>query len=290
MDERLLTEAQEIAYGGERVTHLYPNDCYFAHLSIYYYALQYALEKKVLDAGCGSGYGSYYLRKNGARQVEALDISRVAIGFCKKYFSYPKLRFRISSLVKINGYKKRTFDLIFTSNVLEHVPDVTKFLDKAHMLLKPDGVLLIAVPPVVDETSRKNNIDNKYHLNIWTPRQWYMAISTYFDQVQCVFHSFKNQNVVLDFGNTPENTRVNEKDFTFEPVMIDEFYKEAPLTVMFEARSPVKSNPKNPSFTFIEESLTRALVVDDPPMEPRRKSNIGILTRLSQFFRKFVGR
>lgn len=29
-----LTEAQEIAYGGERVTHLYPNDCYYAHLSI----------------------------------------------------------------------------------------------------------------------------------------------------------------------------------------------------------------------------------------------------------------
>lgn len=31
----LIDEAQEIAFGGERVTHLYPSDLYYAHLSIY---------------------------------------------------------------------------------------------------------------------------------------------------------------------------------------------------------------------------------------------------------------
>ena len=48
-------EAQEIAFGGERVTHLYPNDLYYAHLSIYWFASKFVKDKIVLDAGCGDG-------------------------------------------------------------------------------------------------------------------------------------------------------------------------------------------------------------------------------------------
>ena len=40
----------EISDGGERMTHLYPNDCYFAHLSIYDFALPWTTGKVVLDA------------------------------------------------------------------------------------------------------------------------------------------------------------------------------------------------------------------------------------------------
>jgi hypothetical protein len=39
--ESLIDEAQEIAFGGERVTHLYPRDLYYAHLSIYWFASQF---------------------------------------------------------------------------------------------------------------------------------------------------------------------------------------------------------------------------------------------------------
>ena len=40
-----------ISDGGERVLHLYPNDCYFAHLSIYRFALDLCRGRTVLDAG-----------------------------------------------------------------------------------------------------------------------------------------------------------------------------------------------------------------------------------------------
>jgi hypothetical protein len=51
-------QIDEIMNKGERVTHLYPNDCYYGHLSIYYFALQFCQGGTVLDAGSGAGYGS----------------------------------------------------------------------------------------------------------------------------------------------------------------------------------------------------------------------------------------
>jgi hypothetical protein len=40
---------------------------YWAHLSIYRFAVPFAQGKRVLDAGSGSGYGSSYLARHGAK-------------------------------------------------------------------------------------------------------------------------------------------------------------------------------------------------------------------------------
>lgn len=271
MKKNRLTDAQEIAYGGERVTHLYPNDCYYAHLSIYNHASSFALNKVVLDAGCGSGYGSYYLSQNGAKLVEAIDISEKAIEFCRKHFLKPNLHFHRMSLEAIRDYDESSFDLIFSSNVLEHIPDVGTFLLKAGRLLKPDGLLYMAVPPVVDKVSRRNNLDNRYHLNIWTPRQWYQVLSYYFREINCISHTFNNPAIKLDFNNTPEETKINEKSFTFTEVSLDEFYSQMPLTIIFLAKNPTRIESK-PVFQFVEDSLTRPLI------EPEReKFSVGTL-------------
>lgn len=287
MNQKNLTEAQEVAFGGERVTHLYPNDCYFAHLSIYYHALQYAINKTVLDAGCGSGYGAYYFAQRGAKFVEAIDISHTAIQFCKKHFDAKNLRYQQMSLEEISGFPEASFDLIFTSNVLEHVFNVNLFFQKVHKLLKSDGVLFVAVPPVVDEISRSNNLINKYHLNIWTPRQWYITISRYFSEIDCLFHSFHHPEIILDFANKPEDTKVNEADFSFETVSLDDFYKKAPLTVIFAARQPKIVPSDDTSLRFVEESFTRELP-EEPSLDPDKQLIRRFAGRLKRLLRRFV--
>ena len=54
----------EISDQGERVSHLYPNDCYFAHLAIYYFALDHAHGGNILDAGWGLGVNGIATFKN----------------------------------------------------------------------------------------------------------------------------------------------------------------------------------------------------------------------------------
>ena len=39
-----------------------------------------------------------------------------------------------------------TFDAFIASHVVEHTPDLTAFLDSAETLLKPDGVVILAIP------------------------------------------------------------------------------------------------------------------------------------------------
>lgn len=257
---------EEISDGGERVAHLVPNDIYYAHLSIYYFALQFCQGKTVLDAGSGAGYGSAYLADHGARRVDAFDIEEKAVKFSRYHFSKPNLTYQTMSIEKITGFPKKHFDVVFTSNALEHVPKVFPFFRSAWELLKPDGILVMAVPPVANELQHKANLENIYHLNIWSPRQWAHVLNLYFAEVQPYVHTFDKPGLELNFAHTPEETRINETDFIFEPVTVDDFYCRHTLTVIFVAKKPkaARATPfPNSRVTFVDDSFTRQLDSND---------------------------
>lgn len=257
---------EQLTFGGERVSHLYPNDCYYAHLSIYYFASQFTQGKRVLDAGSGAGYGSAYLAEHGADFVQALDISEQGVAFSRHCFQRPNLNYRVMDLQGISGFPDHRFDVIFSSNALEHVPNVQAFFQSAWRLASADGVLIIGVPPVVNEASRDANLANPYHLNIWSPRQWQHVLASYFKNVQPYRHSFERQDVKLDFNRTPEQTRINEQDFRFDEIPLERFYQEETLTVIFVARRPRPESelPRvNEPILFVDDSFTRPLVLAD---------------------------
>lgn len=264
----LRLDFDKISDGGERVTHLYPNDVYYAHLSIYHFALQFCRGKTVLDAGCGAGYGAAYLAEHGAQRVDAFDLEPKAVAFSRQHFSRSNLAYRVMSIENITGYPKQYFDVVFTSNALEHVPDVNPFFYSAWELLKPDGAVIIAVPPVTNDLQRQANLDNPYHLNIWTPLQWFHVLNLFFSEVQPYLHGFEKAGYELDFGNTPEETVVNEADFLFEPISIEEFTQRKTLTVIFVARRP-KPEGEIPAWDsrpgWVDDSFTRPFDPLQPP-------------------------
>jgi len=253
--------AAEITEGGERVTHLYPNDCYFAHLSIYRFAVPLSLGRRVLDAGCGAGYGSHYLAAHGAASVLGCDVSAAAIDFSRDHFRRPNLAYRTGDLRRLADLPSGSFDLVFSSNALEHVADVPAFLHEACRVLDRNGALLIAVPPVVCDRDRQVNLENPYHLNIWTPRQWYGVLSRYFDAITPYWHGFHRPGATLDFGHTPEQCGVDENDFVFEPVAIEAFYRRPALTVILVGTMPRAAetlpDPTSP-VVMVEGSFSRA--------------------------------
>ena len=66
---------------------------YAENIQRYEFALEYSREKRVLDAGCGTGYGSHFLAANGARSVLAVDISDNAIAEAKDNYRLDNLRY-----------------------------------------------------------------------------------------------------------------------------------------------------------------------------------------------------
>ncbi|MDW7776896.1 MAG: class I SAM-dependent methyltransferase [Methanosarcinales archaeon] len=245
---------------GERVTHLYPNDCYYGHLSIYYFALQFNLNSVVLDAGSGAGYGSVYLADHGAKFVWGIDISHKAIKFSEDCFKRSNVKFKVMDIENISGFPTNYFDFIFTSNALEHISDVPAFLRNAWKLLKPEGVMLVAVPPITNEEAIKVDSANPFHLNIWSPRQWYNEFNKYFLEVELYRHGFEKDEIKLDFGNTPAQTCISEKDFIFEQNSLEQFPTDS-ITAIFILRKPVSENKlpsPNRTITFVDDSFTRS--------------------------------
>jgi 2-polyprenyl-3-methyl-5-hydroxy-6-metoxy-1,4-benzoquinol methylase len=204
----------DVTDAGERLSPDYKNDCYYAHLSIYHFASQFVTDKEVLDAGCGTGYGASYLADAQAKHVEGIDISEKAIQYASRKFTRSNLHFRRMALEQMAGYDEDLFDFVISSNVLEHIMDVNLFLHNIWHVLKPEGKLLVAVPPIVNEASIAENLPNPYHLNIWSPRQWKSVLDRYFSHIVCYQHWTNKEGI--DFSNSPDETVISETDFFFE--------------------------------------------------------------------------
>lgn len=91
-------------------------------------------EALVLDVGAGRGDFAALL--NGRRSL-ALEV-----------YPYPEVDV-VCDLTRVNPFRPGTFDAALLMNVLEHVYDTHKLLDALCRLLKPGGLLLVAIPFMV---------------------------------------------------------------------------------------------------------------------------------------------
>ena len=102
-------------------------------------------KKNVLDIGCGGGLISESLAKKKAK-VTGLDENICSIKQAKKHAKISSLKITyinqsIDSFFKKN---KKKFDLILCLEVLEHVDNVKKTLDKITKLLNPGAILILS--------------------------------------------------------------------------------------------------------------------------------------------------
>ena len=89
---------------------------------------------KILDLGCGNKpYKSFFNGKY--EEYIGCDIVQSSVG-CVDVIS-PATKIPLES---------QTFDLVFTTQVIEHVGDFNSMLDEAYRLLKNDGHIIISGP------------------------------------------------------------------------------------------------------------------------------------------------
>jgi len=100
---------------------------------------------RILDLGCGRGWLTFKLSALG--EVTGIDPLDASVEKARQLC--PRLRFRRATADDLlgEGWGER-FDLVVSSEVIEHVPDAAKprFLSAAYGLLRPGGHLVLTTP------------------------------------------------------------------------------------------------------------------------------------------------
>ena len=120
---------------------------FLRHKKAYLFAgtKEYCQDKRVLDYGCGNGYGSFLLAKV-ARKVTAVDIDPTAIEDSRQKYRAENLSFELIAPEIQTNFADRSFDLIVSFQVIEHILDVKKYLNELKRMLSDKGVLIITTP------------------------------------------------------------------------------------------------------------------------------------------------
>lgn len=213
---------------------------YWEHLSIYCFALPFAAGRRVLDAGSGAGYGAAYLARHGA-QVLPLDAGAVAIQHSRERYAGDPVTFEVADLNAPLPAGDEVFDLVFSSNVFEHVARVDLLAAECARVLKPDGVAVIAVPPICSAMSMAADMENQFHVHHIPPSAWEAKLRRSFHEVTLHNHCHAGDfaNPVLHEAQMrlpPDQVTIRETDFAFTKMTAAAMDAGGSITAVFVCR------------------------------------------------------
>jgi SAM-dependent methyltransferase len=191
-------------FTGERVVPGQVNDDLWSeHVARYAFARQFASGRKVLDAGCGTGYGAAELA-SVATGVVGFDVADDAINYARSHFTLPGLSFTASS-AEAMPFRAHTFDLVVAFEVIEHLTGQRTFLQECARVLKRNGQLIVSSPNrLYYAESRAKTGPNPFHTHEFEAGEFLAELQTVFSHVRLLL-----QNRAEAFAFHEENSGGN---------------------------------------------------------------------------------
>ena len=173
-----------IEFTGERVVPGQVDiDLWNEHLARYAFAARLAAGKRVLDAGCGTGYGCAALAEQ-ASSVTGLDIAPEAIAHAREHSAAPGVTFLEGSCAAM-PLPDAAFDLVVSFEVIEHLQDWHAFLLESRRVLAPGGIFLLSTPNRdYYAEARSASGPNPFHVHEFAFDEFGAALEALFPNVQ----------------------------------------------------------------------------------------------------------
>ena len=187
-----------VEFTGERVVPGQVNDDLWSeHVARYAFARRYAQGKRVLDAGCGTGYGSAELAQSAA-DVIGVDVAADAIEYASANYPIAGLRFLESSCTSV-PFPPESFDLVVAFEVIEHLTNYRAFLDECARVLDREGLLIVSSPNKrYYAQTRAETGPNPYHEHEFEAAEFVNELERVFPNVRLLL-----QNRVESFAFHP---------------------------------------------------------------------------------------
>jgi len=131
------------------------------HFHRYVMASRFTSGKRVLDLGCGEGYGTWIISRSASEAV-GMDAGDETISKAKSRYVAENLSYVAGHSGKL-PFPEKSFDMVVCFELIEHVAEAAQVdcLAQIKKVLKQDGVLLISTP---NKSLSTNPNENPYHL------------------------------------------------------------------------------------------------------------------------------
>jgi SAM-dependent methyltransferase len=158
----------DLEFTGERVVPgKSPVDLVEEHRARYEFALPFMKDKKVIDIGCGSGYGTSMLA-TVATKVVGVDISEEAVQSAKDNYSSAKIEFSVGDVSRLQ-FGDGEFDAGVCFEVIEHIEKPEILLREARRFIKDRGIFIVSTPNGAVKVSSQKN---PFHVREYNPPEF----------------------------------------------------------------------------------------------------------------------
>jgi SAM-dependent methyltransferase len=156
-------------------------DLYAEHMSRYLFAAALAPERRVLDAGCGCGYGTHLMALAGAAEALGVDISPEAVEFAGRRYRHSALTYRVMDCreLELDG----RYGLVTCFELIEHVKEDAAVVGSLAGVLDEHGVCLVSTPNASTYVAGGEGGDNPYHCREYSESEFEDLLKSAFGSV-----------------------------------------------------------------------------------------------------------
>ena len=150
----------------------YDRQLLMSHLCAYRIAAHLACRKRMLEIGCGAGYGAFYLAHH-ARDVVAIDVQQPKLEQAERLFRRDNVRFLPAQGSRL-AFPDASFECVGTFQVIEHIPEaeLETFVREIARVLTPDGVLVVSTLNLDHNRKGKAGyVKPSFHVKEFTPEE-----------------------------------------------------------------------------------------------------------------------
>jgi SAM-dependent methyltransferase len=151
---------------GERTVPGVPEENYWfrRHEVAYEFLLPFVRGRRVLEVGCGEGYGTALLATQAA-SIMGVDYDALTIAHAAA--TYPIAEFVRANLAAL-PVADRSVDVVATLQVIEHVWNHGEFVRECLRVLRPGGLLLVTTPNRLTFSPGRDKPVNLFHTKEFT--------------------------------------------------------------------------------------------------------------------------